>query len=164
MSMSSPPRYTDTPSIIHAILVARTTTVLARIALTLPYWWSGIDKLFHPFAALDEIRSMGLPSSWLLYVLLLIVQLGGSLAIIVNRYAWLGAGALAVLTGIVTYLAHAFWKLEGPARFAEMNDFMEHIALMAGFAFAALHGYHIRERGSFRSHLSTGSNAVDPSK
>jgi transmembrane protein len=150
--MDSTRHFDDTPSVIHAILVARTTTLVARIALTLPYWWSGIDKLFHPHAALDEIHAMGLPSSWVLYVLLLLVQLVGSLAIITNRYTWIGAGALAVFTGIVTYLAHAFWKLEGPARFAEMNDFMEHIALMAGFAFAALHGYHIRERGSLRSH------------
>lgn len=91
---------------------------------------------------------MGLPASWMLYTLLLLVQLGGSFTIIANRYAWLGTGALAVFTAIVTYLAHAFWKLEGPARFAEMNDFMEHIALIAGFAFAALHSYHIRELGA----------------
>lgn len=146
--MKPSPHFNDTPSIIHSILVARATTWLARIGLTLPYWWSGIDKLVHPHAALAEIHAMGLPASWMLYTLLLLVQLGGSFTIIANRYAWLGTGALAVFTAIVTYLAHAFWKLEGPARFAEMNDFMEHIALIAGFAFAALHSYHIRELGA----------------
>lgn len=139
--MSSSVRHTDTPAIIAALLEARLTTLLARVALTLPYWWSGIDKLVHPHSALAEIRSLGLPGSWMLFVLLLLVQLGGSCAIIVNRYAWLGAGALAVFTAVVTCLAHAFWKLDGAARFAEMNVFMEHIALIAGMAFAALYSH-----------------------
>ena len=57
---------------------------------------------------------------------------------IFGRRVWLGAGALGVFTLIVTVLAHAFWNLEGPARFAEMNIFMEHVAIIAGFAFAAM--------------------------
>lgn len=137
---------TDTPAFISALLELRSTAFLARVALTLPFWWSGVDKLLHPAAALAEIHALGLPSSWILYVLLLIVQLGGSLAIIVNRYAWLGAGALGVFTAISTYVAHAFWNLEGAARFAEMNVFMEHIALIAGMAFAALHCHEVKDR------------------
>lgn len=85
--MKPSPHFNDTPSIIHSILVARATTWLARIGLTLPYWWSGIDKLVHPHAALAEIHAMGLPASWMLYTLLLLVQLGGSFTIIANRYA-----------------------------------------------------------------------------
>ena len=136
--MSASIRQGDTPALIRSLLDWRGTDLLARIALTLPYWWSGIDKLVHPTAALAEFQATGLPPSWAMYGLLLLVQLGGSLAIIANRYAWLGAGALAVFTAIATYLAHAFWKLEGAQRFAEMNVFMEHIALMAGMIFAAM--------------------------
>ena len=146
MSMNQPRRISDTPAIIATILRSPTTVWLARIGLTLPYWWSGVDKLLHPRAALAEMHATGLPASWLLYALILIVQLGGSLAIICNRYAWLGAGALAVFTAGATYLAHAFWKLSGAARFAEMNVFMEHIALIAGMAFAALYSYAAKRR------------------
>ena len=146
MNMNSPRYTSDTPAFIAAILRAPVTLWLARIGLTLPYWWSGIDKLLHPQAALAEMHATGLPASWLLYALILMVQLGGSLAIIFNRYAWLGAGALAVFTAFATYLAHAFWKLDGAARFAEMNVFMEHIALIAGMAFAALYSYAAKRR------------------
>ena len=119
------PRHrTDTPEAIARILRAPLTAWLARVALTLPYWWSGIDKLFHPHAALAELQGTGLPASWFIYGLILLVQLGGSLAIIGNRLAWLGGGALAVFTAFATYVAHAFWKLDGAARFAEMNIFM----------------------------------------
>ncbi|MGH8159953.1 MAG: DoxX family protein [Rhodanobacter sp.] len=144
--MTAKHRHPDTPAIIAAILDARITTLLARVVLTLPYWWSGIDKLFHPQAALAEIHAMGLPGSWILLTLLLLVQLGGSLAIIVDRYVWLGAGALAVFTALVTVLAHAFWTMDGPTRFAEMNVFMEHMALIAGMAFAALYSQAAKAR------------------
>jgi transmembrane protein len=141
---TKPAIHDDTPALIVRLLEARVTVYTARLCLTLPFWWSGIDKLVHPHAALLEIQGLGLPPSWLLYGLLLIVQLGASLAIIVNRVAWLGAGALSVFTAIVTYMAHAFWKLQGPERFAEMNDFLEHISLIAGMAFAAMHCHEVK--------------------
>ena len=129
----------NTPAWVAAILGAPATWWIARIALTLPYWWSGIDKALHPQAALAEIAALGMPMPMLAYAATLIVQFGGSLAIIGNRYVWLGAGALAVFTLVVTVLAHAFWNLQGAARFAEMNTFLEHIALIAGFVFAAMY-------------------------
>ena len=129
----------DNPRWVASILDTPATWLIARIVLTLPYWWSGIDKATHPHAALAEIGGLlGLTSPPPTYILLLIVQLGGSLLVIVNRWAWLGAGALGVFTLIVTILAHAFWKLDGATRFGEMNTFMEHMALIAGFVFAAM--------------------------
>lgn len=150
--MTTQARREETPALIAALLDAPITAWFARVALTLPYWWSGIDKLLDPHAALAEIRGLGMPNSWALYGLLLLVQLGGSLTIIANRYAWLGAGALAVFTAVVTILAHAFWTLDGPTRFAEMNVFMEHVALIAGMAFAALYGYAAKRRYAAKRH------------
>lgn len=131
----------NTPAWVAAILGAPATWWIARIALTLPYWWSGIDKALHPQAALAEIAALGMPMPMLAYAATLIVQFGGSLAIIGNRYVWLGAGALAVFTLVVTVLAHAFWNLQGAARFAEMNTFLEHSALIAGLVFAAMYAH-----------------------
>jgi transmembrane protein len=64
------------------------------------------------------------------------------LLVIFNRWTWLGAGALGVFTLVVTVLVHAFWSLDGAARFAEMNTFLEHMALIAGFVFAAMRARH----------------------
>ena len=128
-----------TPAWIAAVLESRTFAIAARLALTLPFWWSGIDKALHPQAALAEVAGLlGTSTPLPFYLLLLVVQLGGSALVIFGRRVWLGAGALGVFTLIVTVLAHAFWNLEGPARFAEMNIFMEHVAIIAGFAFAAM--------------------------
>ncbi|MFK2875755.1 DoxX family protein [Rhodanobacter hydrolyticus] len=141
MSVNAPRYAIGMPAIVAVILRAPATVWFARIGLTLPYWWSGVDKLTHPQATLEEFHATGLPASWLLYALVLAVQLGGSVAIVCNRHAWLGAGALAIFTAFATCLAHGFWKLAGAARFAEMNVFMEHIALIAGLALAALFSY-----------------------
>ncbi|HUA79645.1 MAG TPA: DoxX family protein [Dyella sp.] len=141
---------TDAPAWVNAVLASRATAMLARLALTLPYWWSGLDKLIHPSAALAEMHGLGFPASWWLLSLLLVVQLGGSLAIIANRYAWLGAALLAGFTAFVTVVAHAFWKQDGALRFAEMNVFMEHVALIAGLAFAALHAHATKNRRTWK--------------
>jgi uncharacterized membrane protein YphA (DoxX/SURF4 family) len=128
-----------TPAWVAAALENRAFGLAARLALTLPYWWSGLDKALHPQAALAEIGGLlGTATPLPFYLLLLVVQLGGSALVILGRRVWLGAGALGVFTLIVTLLAHAFWNLDGAARFAEMNIFMEHMALIAGFAFAAM--------------------------
>lgn len=133
-----PPR-SDTPGWVRAILDNRVTWWFARVAITLPYWWSGIDKGLHPKDALAEISSLlGTGTPLPFFVVLLVVQLGASLLVIFNRLAWLGAGALGVFTLVITLIAHAFWNLDGPARFAEMNTFMEHLSLIAGFVFAAM--------------------------
>jgi transmembrane protein len=141
--MSAASARIDTPRWVASILDSRATLLLARLALTLPYWWSGIDKVTHPQAALGEVAGLlGTTQPLPMYILLLIVQLGGSALVIFNRWAWLGAGALGVFTLVVTILVHAFWNLDGPARFAEMNTFLEHIALIAGFVFAAVMACH----------------------
>jgi transmembrane protein len=136
--MSVTYRRVYTPAFIDDFLEARVATLLARISITLPFWWSGFENILHPVGALSEIHSMGLPASLLLYALLLLVQFGGSFAIIANRYAWLGAGVLAVFTGLATVLAHAFWRLEGEACTNELNVCMEHFALIGGLFFAAM--------------------------
>jgi uncharacterized membrane protein YphA (DoxX/SURF4 family) len=136
--MSANPTRTDTPRWVASILDHRLTWWLARVALTLPFWWSGFDKLFHAPAAIAEIGGLGFSAPIPVYAVLLVVQLAGSSLIIFNRWAWLGAGALAVFTALVTLMVHSFWKFDGPARFAEMNTFMEHMALVAGFVFAAM--------------------------
>ena len=56
MSAVSPS--TDTPRWVESILDSRATLLVARLALTLPYWWSGIDKATHPQAALAEIAKL----------------------------------------------------------------------------------------------------------
>ncbi|WP_283419595.1 DoxX family protein [Sphingopyxis sp. Geo48] len=129
----------NTPAPIARLLDDNRFAVLAATLLTLPYWTSGIAKLTDLPGALGEARHFGLEPAMLTVAATILVQIGGSLLIILGRQAWLGAGALGVFTAIATLIAHPFWQVADPmTRFHERNTFLEHIGLIGGLMLAAI--------------------------
>jgi len=129
----------STPAPIARLLADRRFAALAAALLTLPYWTSGIAKLFDLGGALGEARHFGLEPAALVVALTIAVQIGGSLLIILGRQAWIGAGALGVFTAAATLIAHPFWQVVDPmARFHERNTFLEHVGLVGGLMLAAI--------------------------
>lgn len=127
------------PAPIARLLGDTRFAVLAATLLTLPYWTSGIAKLLDLPGALGEARHFGLEPAILTVAATILVQIGGSLLIILGRQAWLGAGALGVFTAIATWIAHPFWQVDDPmARFHERNTFLEHVGLIGGLMLAAI--------------------------
>ncbi|WP_283249173.1 DoxX family protein [Caenibius sp. WL] len=113
--------------------------MLAATLLTLPYWTSGIAKFTDFSGALGEVRHFGLEPAILAVAATILVQIGGSLLIILGRKAWLGAGALGVFTAVATLIAHPFWEIADPVtRFHERNTFLEHVGLIGGLMIAAI--------------------------
>jgi len=128
----------NAPRWVAALLGTHATELVARIALTCPFWISGIVKLLDFPAAVAEQAHFGLQPAAALAGLTIAVQLAGSAAVISGRLAWLGAGALGVFTAIATVIAHAYWNLEGHERFMARNIFFEHVAIIAGLWLAAV--------------------------
>ena len=127
------------PQPIARLLGAPRFATLAAVLLTLPYWTSGVAKLFDLGGALGEARHFGLEPAALVVALTIAVQIGGSLLVILGRRAWLGAGALGVFTAAATLIAHPFWQVADPmARFHERNTFLEHVGLIGGLMLAAV--------------------------
>jgi transmembrane protein len=110
------------------------------VVLCLPFWWSGLSKLLDFSGGTAEMAALGMEPAWLFNMLTILVQLGGSLLVILNRWTWLGAGALGVFTALATVLAHQFWTLDGAERVRELNTFFEHLAIIAGFVLVAVIG------------------------
>ena len=128
----------DTPAPIAALLKARALSIVARVLLTLPYWWSGLSKLLDINGAFAEAAHFGPKPVWLVVALTIGVQLGGSIALILGRFGWLAAGALGVFTALATLIAHPFWTSTDPMeRFHALNTFLEHIGLIGGLMLAA---------------------------
>jgi transmembrane protein len=128
-----------TPAPIAALLKAPALSVLARVLLTLPYWWSGLSKIADLTGALGEASHFGLKPAWLVVAVTVLVQLGGSTAVILGRASWLGAGALGVFTALATLIAHPFWTVADPMeRFHALSTFLEHVGLIGGFMLAAI--------------------------
>jgi len=131
--VASAARWLDTPS---AILRRPWAGYVARALLTFMFWASGLAKLLDMDAGLAEMRHFGLEPAMLFYVATVAVQLGGSLLVILNRWTWLGAGALAVFTLLTVPIAQNFWAMEEPLKTLEFHVAMEHITVVGGLLVA----------------------------
>lgn len=118
------------PAFVDTLLRSTWFAVLARIVLTYMFWASGVAKLIDFQAGMGEMSHFGLEPAALFNIATIIVQIGGSLLIILNRWTWLGAGALAVFTALTIPLAHSFWTMEEPFRTIEFYVVMEHISII----------------------------------
>jgi len=140
MPLAHPTILEPVDRLIGRILQAPATAAAACIVLCLPFWWSGLTKLLDFSGGTAEIAALGLEPAWLFNALTILVQLGGSLLVILNLRTWLGAGALGVFTALATVMAHRFWTLDGIERVRELNTFLEHLAIIAGFVLVAILG------------------------
>jgi transmembrane protein len=129
----------NTPAPIQTLLRAPAFGPVARAILTTPYWFAGLYKLTHLRDALGEAAHFDLKPAGLVVALTVVVQLGGSVLLILGRLGWLAAGALGVFTALATLIAHPFWMVVDPMeRFHATNTFLEHIGLIGGFMLAAI--------------------------
>lgn len=126
---------------MHNFITSITATTwfgfLARIILTSMFWGSGIGKLVDFPAALGEMTHFGLNPPAVFAVATIIVQLVGSLLVILNRWTWLGAGALAVFTLLTIPIAHNFWAMEEPFKTIEFYVVTEHISIIGALMVVA---------------------------
>ncbi|GLK48918.1 hypothetical protein GCM10017620_18910 [Brevundimonas intermedia] len=127
------------PRPIADLLDAPGVALIGRILLTSPFWISGVLKLFDFASAIGEAAHFGLQPAAAVAVAVILLQIGGSLAVILSRWTWLGAGALGVFTALANLIGHAFWTLSDPiARFHDMNAFTANIGLIGGLVLAAI--------------------------
>lgn len=140
MPAQSPPRSEayDIPQPIRAMLAVPGLGFAARLALAAPFLVSGAGKLLDFAGASAEAHGLGLNSPALVAAAVILTQLGGSALFLTRRFCWLGAGLLAGFTVVATLLAHPFWAFEGPDRGRQAATFFEHLAIVGGFAAAAL--------------------------
>lgn len=101
------------------------------------FWSSGLAKLIDFNAGVGEMVHFGLEPAWLSNIGTIIVLIGGSLLIMFNRWTWLGAGALAVLTALTIPLAHNFWAMEEPVRTMEFYVVIGHITVVGSLMVVA---------------------------
>ena len=126
------------PNWVAAALDSRLFSRLARVILTFVFWSSGLAKVIDWNATLAEMTHFKLDPPAAFGVATILVQLGGSALVIWGRYAWLGAGALAVFTALTIPIAHPFWSMQEPQRTLEMYTVVEHIAVIGGLMLAAI--------------------------
>ena len=125
-------------SAINTLLENNVLRWVALVLLTCPYWTSGIAKLTAFSDAMAETAGLGLPAPMLITALIILVQLLGSLSLIIGRFVWLGAGALGVFSFLATLIAHNFWNAPPEDTIRQFITFTEHMGLIGGLMVAAI--------------------------
>lgn len=126
-------------AVIQNFLRVPIVALAGRIALTFPFWGSGLAKLADFDAAMAEMTRFGLEPPALIAAATIVVQLVGSLLIIVNRLAWLGAGGLGIFTALTIPLVHHFWSItEEPFRTIAFHTATEHVGMIGGLVLASI--------------------------
>ncbi len=125
------------PNPISALTGSTWFGYLARTILTFIFWASGLSKLIDFNAGVAEMAHFGLEPAVAFNIATIVTQLGGSILIILNRWTWLGAGALAVFTALTIPLVHHFWTMEEPFKTIEFYVVMEHITVIGALMVVA---------------------------
>jgi uncharacterized membrane protein YphA (DoxX/SURF4 family) len=105
---------------------------IARLCLAIVFLYSGIDKLRHWSASIEEVRGDGLPWPAAFVGATVVTQLGGGLLVVTGFFAWLGALLLAGFTIAATLVGHRFWLRRGSVFRHELTTSLEHVAIVGG--------------------------------
>jgi uncharacterized membrane protein YphA (DoxX/SURF4 family) len=128
----------DTPRWVATVLSWSWLAAAARIALVSAFLIGGVQKAVDFPGAVAEQAHFGLQPAWLWATAAIIVELGGSVLVILGRWVWLGAGGLGVLTAVAMVTANDFWAMTGHDRFMATNAFFEHLGLIAGLLLVSM--------------------------
>jgi transmembrane protein len=112
--------------------------LLARVVLTFAFWGSGLAKLIDFQGGVAEMAMFDLPQPTVMNLATVITQLGGSLLIIINRWTWLGAGALAVFTALTIPLVHHFWSKQGADAVSAFHTATEHVTVIGALMIVSI--------------------------
>jgi len=103
-------------------------------------------KLINFRAGEAEMSSVGLQPARAFNIIVILVELCGSVLVILDWMTWLGAGMLGIFTVLSTFLGHRFWRLSGDARTKALNSFLEHVTIGAAFVLVVVVGLHGQPR------------------
>lgn len=128
-----------TPTWVTSLLNARAFQLLARVVLTTPFWAACIQHTIGWKDWMGTMAHFNLHPPVLLGLLSIVTLLVGTVLVVFsNKWAWLGAGALAVFTALTIPIAHAFWSMQGQAAMTEFYTVLEHISIIGGLMLAAI--------------------------
>jgi transmembrane protein len=126
------------PKFVADILESDWLWHLSRIIITFMYWYAGLGFLFNFTEAQTTMAMAGIEPLWLVAALTILVELGGSLLIILDRYVWFGAGVLGVFTLLTIPLVHHFWNMEGAAAVQAKLESEEHLSVIGGLIIVSI--------------------------
>jgi putative oxidoreductase len=107
---------------------------LGRVLLVLIFLISGGRKAMDVAGTAGTNAGKGLPYPEVVAALTILLEIGGALLVVFNRFAAPAAFALAAFCVAAGVLFHNFWSFEDAAQYRnQFNHFMKNIAIAGAF-------------------------------
>lgn len=110
---------------------------IGRVLMAAIFLVAGIRKLLSFAGTAGYFGSLGLPLPEIVLPLVILLEIGGAIALIVGwRTEWV-AGALGLFTIASALLAHKFWAVDPPQFANQLNHLLKNVAMAGGFLILA---------------------------
>jgi len=122
---------------------ASSVTALARLLLSSLFLWSGSSALMNPAGTAQYFASESVPAPALMVWVVILIELGGGLAVLVGFKARYAAGALAIwclMTALFVHLADALHGSDATVAFDNMIHFYKNLVMAGGLLYVAALG------------------------
>lgn len=109
--------------------------LIGRVLMSLIFIMSGYFKLLGPANTIQHIAADGLPLPPAAYVVAVVCELGGGLAILLGWQTRIAAAALALFCIVTAFTVH-----NHPGVSAQMINFWKNITIAGGFIYVLAYG------------------------
>ena len=120
--------------------VERFGPAVGRILLALIFLMSGVGKIFDWSGTAGYMEFKGMPLIPLFLIGAIVLEVGGSLSVILGFKARWGALALIIFTVPTTVIFHKFWAVDAAQQQMEMIFFMKNLAMTGGLLLIMANG------------------------
>ena len=115
--------------------------LVGRIFIGLIFLVAGVRKVMGFAGTVAYLSKLGFPAPEVMAVIAIIIEIGGSLLLIVGWRARWAAWLLVLFVAIAAFAAHRFWELTDPGQFNnQMNHFLKNLSLIGGLLYVATFG------------------------
>jgi len=115
--------------------------LVGRIFIGLIFLVAGVRKLMGFAGTVAYLAKLGFPAPEVMAVIAIIIEIGGSILLIVGWRARWAAWLLVLFVAIAAFAAHRFWELTDPGQFNnQMNHFLKNLSLIGGLLYVATFG------------------------
>ncbi|PRD64275.1 DoxX family protein [Malikia granosa] len=121
-------------------IIQNALNLLGRVLFVVLFLPAGISKLTGFSGTVGYIASVGLPAPALGAVLALVVEIGGSLALLAGFGTRIAALVLALFTLGASMFFHAYWSVPADQAFVTQLLFFKNIAVAGGLLVLAAQG------------------------
>lgn len=115
-------------------------TLIGRLLFALLFLPAGISKIAGFAGTVGYIGSKGLPLPALGAVIAILVEVGGSLALIAGFGTRFAALVLAAFTLVATFVFHNYWGVPVDQAMVQQLMFYKNIAVVGGLLVLVAHG------------------------